>query len=289
MDNNITKTCTKCGVTYSVTHFQRCSRNKDGLSHHCEECRHAYYLMRQEKVIQAVREYRAKNRDAILARNKLRYLRDRHKHAERGAKYREQRREQLREYATRYYQENRDVSLKKRRQYALENPDKITALNRRYYAENREQLKAYRRRYIRLHKDRVQETNRRCLLKHGHLYRAARHRRRARLRELPSTFTGEYWLLCLDYWHFTCAVCGSQLRDLFGEVEPHADHWIALTYKGADNPGTTPENMLCLCSTCNLSKNKKDPVIWLNERYPKHKAKKILKRITDYFEWIKQQ
>ncbi|MDQ7034342.1 MAG: hypothetical protein Q9P01_05755 [Anaerolineae bacterium] len=56
-----------------------------------------------------------------------------------------------------------------------------------------------------------------------------------------------------------------------------------------DCPGTVVENMICLCSSCNLSKNATLPDEWLNRKYGKRKAKQILERIEDYFDWVRNQ
>lgn len=108
-------------------------------------------------------------------------------------------------------------------------------------------------------------------------------RRKARKRNLPDTFTKEQWIACLEYFHYCCAVCGNQLRDLFGNVEPHADHWIPLSYEGDGNPGTVAENMVCLCNGCNRSKWNKLPDEWLIERFGTRKANQILARVQAYF------
>lgn len=108
-----------------------------------------------------------------------------------------------------------------------------------------------------------------------------------RKRSLPNTLTGDDWLLCLDYWHYCCAVCGSQLRDLFGDIEPNIDHWIPIN--NPDCPGTIPTNIICLCEACNKSKGDTPAKQWLDQRYGKRKAAEILKRINDYFDWINQQ
>lgn len=108
-----------------------------------------------------------------------------------------------------------------------------------------------------------------------------------RKRSLPNTLTVDNWLKCLEYWHGCCAVCGGQLRDLFGYVEPNIDHWIPLN--SPDCPGTIPTNIICLCESCNKSKGDAPANQWLISRYGKRKANTILKRIEAYFEWIKQQ
>lgn len=111
--------------------------------------------------------------------------------------------------------------------------------------------------------------------------------RRARKRSLPDTFTESQWIACLEYHHYTCAVCGNQLIDLFGNV-PHADHWIPLAYNGDDNPGTVATNMICLCSACNLSKRDTMPDVWLKAQYGTRKANEILRRVKIYFISINQ-
>lgn len=163
-------------------------------------------------------------------------------------------------------QSERERGKRRRKKYALErlNPDSLRRESERRYRSE------YRRR-------------------NSHTVIAYSQHRRARIRTLPARWNGQDWERCLDYWHCTCAVCGGQLRDLFGEIEPHADHWIPLNYKGADNPGTVPENMICLCNKCNLSKQDKLPDEWLIGIHSKRKANEILERIAAYFEYMKGQ
>ena len=138
--------------------------------------------------------------------------------------------------------------------------------------------------YQKKHPEKTRLYARRTYNKHPERSILNYHRYRSRKRNLPDTWTKEHWKFCLDYWHHCCAVCGKQLRDLFGEIKPHADHWIPVSYQGEDNPGTVPENMICLCSKCNFSKHDYMPTDWLISRYGKRKANKILKRINGYFE-----
>lgn len=145
------------------------------------------------------------------------------------------------------------------------------------------------REYSRRNKKRLAEYHREYNAKNPSRRRVNYHNRRARQHSLPDTFTYIQWNACLEYWHGCCAVCGNQLRDLFGDVIPHADHWIPITYQGAGNPGTVPTNMICLCNSCNCSKNDSVPEQWLVKRFGKRKANVIIQRIEAYFEWVKQQ
>lgn len=112
-------------------------------------------------------------------------------------------------------------------------------------------------------------------------------RYRARKRNLPDTFTVEDERRMMGYWHNSCAVCGIGLEGLFDFTQRHVDHWIPLNSLAC--PGTTPDNMLPLCESCNLSKNRTPPDEWLTGRYGDKEAQKILRRVERYFKWVKQQ
>lgn len=102
----------------------------------------------------------------------------------------------------------------------------------------------------------------------------------ARKRQLPDTLTKQEWLTCLEYFNYACAVCGIS----FDDTIPHADHWIPLASDKCT--GTVATNMICLCKSCNSSKNSRMPDVWLEWKYGIHQANVILKRIETYFESI---
>ena len=115
-------------------------------------------------------------------------------------------------------------------------------------------------------------------------------RRAARKKSLPDNFTKEQWQRALDYFNGCCAVCGRQLADLFGEHKSAADHWIPLTLESC--PGTVALNIVPLCqgvNGCNQSKGNHNAEDWLTRKFGKRKAKQIMKRIDDYFEWVKHR
>lgn len=117
--------------------------------------------------------------------------------------------------------------------------------------------------------------------------------RRARELALPNTLTSAQWQRCLEYWGYRCAVCG-KLCGLWTIIS--ADHWIAVSDKRLDNPGTVATNIIPLCHPtkdgsggCNLSKQGKDPLSWLTKAYGKRKANEITHRIEKYFDWVREQ
>lgn len=161
---------------------------------------------------------------------------------------------------------------------------KLEVLNRRA-VKNREYHRRKAREYYHAHKDRIKASA--STEKGKRLAIIWHNRRRARKQALPDTWTLLHWKLALEYWYGCCAVCGRQLRDLFGTHKPAADHWIPLT--SPDCPGTIPTNMIPLChgeGGCNNSKGAKMPEEWLSERYSKQKVHEILNHIELYFEWI---
>jgi len=112
----------------------------------------------------------------------------------------------------------------------------------------------------------------------------------ARKRGLPDDFTVDQWQRCLDYFNHCCAVCGRQMKDLFGTHTVAMDHWIPLS--SPDCPGTVAHNIVPLChgeGGCNNSKGAKIPETWLKKRFGGRKAKAIVARIEAYFDWLRQQ
>lgn len=110
--------------------------------------------------------------------------------------------------------------------------------------------------------------------------------KRARdLYHLPDGFSLEDWQQALDYFHGCCAVCGRQGKDLFGEIQITIDHWIPMSQGGRN----TPDNIIPLCygnGGCNSTKNKTMPETWLNKKFGRHKAKKILEKVEAFFDWV---
>jgi len=85
--------------------------------------------------------------------------------------------------------------------------------------------------------------------------------RNARKRLMPNTFTTEEWQHALNYFCGCCAVCNRQLNDMFGEYRAAIDHWIPLSYKGDDNPGTVANNIVPLCHGSGGCNNRKGSII----------------------------
>lgn len=186
-------------------------------------------------------------------------------------------REEKREYARQHRINNPEYQAN----YRLEHADEIRLTRKKYNVEHREQNSiSYSKWLIRTGYKRVHS-------------KTSVIRRRARKRGLPDTFSDSDRQRCLEYWDYTCCVCGR--REGFWHTLAK-DHWIPLTDPQPDNPGTVSWNIVPMCHAikgsngqgdCNHSKFNRHPSEWLEGKFGKRKAKQVLERVQRYFEWVK--
>jgi hypothetical protein len=146
--------------------------------------------------------------------------------------------------------------------------------------------------YVATHPEEASNAKKRWAIANRQQYlknqRVAQARRRARKLGLPDTFTKEDEDFLLQYWHYTCAVCGAE-RGIYNDIV--LDHWIPIASPAC--LGTIPGNIVPLCQAtkncpsdilaCNNRKSSKDPVVWLVATYGERKAKVKLKAIETFF------
>lgn len=262
-----TKQCTKCGEAKPATneYFHNDKTRPAGLFPQCKVCTYA-----------ASRSYREKNKDAIKDRNK-RYVREN--------------RERIRPKRKIYYDKTRDVRIRQSREWAEANKDRVVQRRKEYHQKNKEYIvkktkewrinnpEKFKAQNAQYHKDnpKTPEQN-----------RVYRQRRAARKQELPRTFTPAQWQRAIEYFGGNCAVCERPLNGLFHEA--HADHWIPLS--NPESPGTVATNIVPLCGQshgCNNSKHAHLPAQWLQTKFGKRLANKIIARVEQYFDWVRDQ
>jgi 5-methylcytosine-specific restriction endonuclease McrA len=144
---------------------------------------------------------------------------------QRAKKQREERIDECREKARASYQKRKQI---------------ILAQQRFYYQQNREQVKASNARWRAANPEKVRE-----------IVRTVGNRRRARLANSLATLTVQQWAAILELYQGRCAYCGTS-----GKMEQ--DHVIPVSRGG----GTTAENIVPACGTCNRSKNARTPEEW---------------------------
>lgn len=172
--------------------------------------------------------------------------------------------------ARRLEQEHPGRKLQYNRQWQRSHRDHVNARNRKSTAKHRERiLKEQREKY---------RSDPESHVRKGIAYA----RRKARQFGLPIAFTSRDWRHALNYFQGRCAVCG---RPPGFWHTLAMDHWIPIS--SPDCPGTMAINIIPLChgiGGCNNSKHDKPPEQWLIQNFGERKAKKILKRIHDYFD-----
>ena len=273
--------------------FHKDSSRRNGLASYCKACVKKYCQDNSERLSENSRQWRVENQERFNEYH-------RQYHQEHPRPYSGET-----ESHKRYRQENWDKVYATQKKWRAKNPDKRKEQDRRYrerhpgrhvrkiykyrYRPNSEKDRQRSRQYRQNNLEKVRERERRYRQENQDKRRAQAQRRRAKRIDLPAHFTAFDEARALEYFNGRCAVCERPLRDLFGEISPHFDHWIALSDPRLGNPGTVPENMLPLCNKCNLSKSNHDPIEWLTRQYHKRKVEQIIKRIETFFEWVKQQ
>ena len=141
--------------------------------------------------------------------------------------------EYFRAHAKTYYEKNKDIILAKHKAYRQSPEGKATIK----IAKKAYRVKAYNQTPERKAKEKIRVQ-----------------KRIAQKNALPATFTIEDWWYCLKYFDHKCAYCQEPFRD----TTPHQEHFIPLSLDGS----YTPDNIICACPSCNLSKCSNLPEDW---------------------------
>lgn len=271
--------CPRCEQLFELNevNFNRDKHKKNGFANHCRACQalywKEYYERNREKISKNKKEWSSANPDKVKAQKKRSHERCKEKNNARSAKWMRENRERVREYDRIYYRENIDKVKERVRIWNEANPERVRARNQRNYYADIERSRAAKRGY-----------KPRNPVHYRAVVQAAKTRRVARQRGLPDVFSAADWRRALDYFEHKCAVCGRP-AGLWHKLS--ADHWIPLSSPNC--PGTVVTNIVPLChglGGCNTSKQDKDAAEWLALHYAKRDVARILKRITDYFEWV---
>lgn len=256
----------------------------DGLQYNCIACAKVSSKSskdaHREQIREAGRNRRGLDHEAILAREKQ-YRENNHGKVIQATKdWRDRNPDKVKKYSKNYYAEHTDERIEYTRVYRLGHPAQIKESRRAGRLRNPE---VERQRYVDWAK------------RNPSAVKEKSDKRRARKRALPFSFYKKDWQQCLEYWDYQCCVCGRSIGLWHFIVR---EHWIALTDKRVDNPGTVPSNIVPMCHSrkgaspsdagCNNTKYNSDPIAWLEHRLGKRKASAKIKEIQSYFEWIKQ-
>jgi hypothetical protein len=166
------KLCSRCGHVKPTSEFLLDNSSKDGLAYRCKECARAHHrewsAKNRERInaknresyhkdVEASREYgkakalrlRTENREHYREADSRRYWKDPQAAREVEASYRNKNREAVNDKARRYYSRNREVCGERKRSYCERNPEKVRDTKRRYTEANRQKVRDYHREYLR--------------------------------------------------------------------------------------------------------------------------------------------
>ena len=164
--------------------------------------------------------------------------------------------------------EYRAANREKIAEYCAANAERINARSAEYYAANRERLNARSAEYYAANREKIAEyyaANAERIKARSAEYRNANpdknatnsRNRRARKRNADGKHTAADIRAIFDKQQGLCANCQTKLFKS-GSKKYHIDHIMPLALGGSN----WPENLQCLCPSCNLSKGAKHPDEW---------------------------
>ena len=145
-----------------------------------------------------------------------------------------------------YYDANKSRLLASNKAWKTANPEKVKAASKAWDAKNAEKRVSAKKTWGDANKDKVRGYYRKYREANPEACKAARHRRRARLRNANGSHTAEDIRRLLVLQKSKCACCKSNIAEGY-----HVDHIQPLS-KGGSNDWL---NLQLLCPTCNMQKH----------------------------------
>jgi len=152
------------------------------------------------------------------------------------------------------------ISERNRETYAA-NPEKFAAIKRVYRAENPEKVAACKRKHYAAHKDKFDARELEYRKSNPEMFATRSRNRRGRIRNADGSHTQSDVVSIYKSQRGLCASCHSKLFKS-GKQKYHVDHIMPLVLGGSN----LPENLQCLCPSCNLSKGAKHPDVWAKQQ-----------------------
>lgn len=291
------KTCTKCKQTKDLSEYYSDKRASDGKASMCKVCNLSYRTKNVGKNahLKEIPDEPEGMRFCVACKTMKTLVDfDTETHTKKGkttTHYRRHCRICRASEVAEYNKEHPEISRAAKAKWLLDNP----AYHTNYRAKNLSELLRKARDRYRADpvKANLQVANaRRKKPEHYKmLNRNKTHNRRVAMAGLPKGFKQKDWVKCLAYFGNRCAVCGQEPdRNILIAM----DHWIPIN--NPNSPGHVPTNVVPLCHArykhhnpdhkcCNNSKGAKNPVEWLQDKYPLE-AQAILDRIQTYFDLL---
>jgi len=255
------KKCKRCGCIKPRTHFNNCTRAKDGLQVACRDCDIKYKNQRRKELrdmpkvvvtekacsrcgaVKPIDDFPVESYsvDGRKAHCKECHARDqRERYARNPEKYKA--------YEHRRYKIRRQEAIGRARRWYRENTERRREWHREYYLKNSDRIKGASREWYENNQDRVHETRKLWRESNREKCRAISKRHKMIRRSLPGLHTEGQWVqLCLLIGG-KCPRCGKR-RKLT------EDHIIPITWDGSTD---WIDNIQPLCRACNASKSNRE-------------------------------
>ena len=189
--------------------------------------------------------------------------------------YREENKEYLAKHNAEYRKANWDSFMKNKKAYEELNRELLAEKRKKYYQKNKEQISKKKKEYTEKNKVKYAKYHLEYARRNVDKCKIKQHKRKAKLKSLPSTLTKNQWDDTVSHFNNSCAYCGS-------EEQIQQEHFVPLS-KGGE---FTHNNIIPACMKCNCSKQDQDFFEW----YPNHKnySKKREKTILKYLGYDKK-
>lgn len=221
------KTCTKCKVCKPLSEFDRSNTTKAGYCARCKACASEYNRRRYEE-----------NKEAIKARGIAWYAANKARMKVAKAAYCAANAETVAAKKAAWRAENKERVSSAKVAWKKANPDSYI----NYYQRNKERLRVIRAIWRDANRDRAQE------------YRS---NRRARKSETLGSLSKGLSQRLFSLQRGLCPCCKLPLGEDY-----HMDHIVPLALGGTN----TDENMQLLRAVCNLRKNAKHPIDYMQSK-----------------------
>lgn len=131
------KKCGRCQTVKASGEFSRCKSRGDGLHTRCKACAREHYLSRRPAAIANMKEYRERNRETLLPKQRANWAANRDARLAKQREYQAANKEALRESDRRYRVQNKEKVAEKNRKNYLANKPARAEYARTWSAERR--------------------------------------------------------------------------------------------------------------------------------------------------------
>lgn len=235
------KVCNKCGTQKEFNEFYSNNQTRDGRGSSCKECVRARSAERRRRNPKPKKEREVRIEGFRLLPKGMRKCGECSKVKEKCLFYKDSSRASG---VSNNCKECLNAYLKKRRR---ERSLELLEARRAWTERNRERLREQYKEYAGANRERLNITE---------------SRRRARKKGLPDTLTLEEMEKITKEFGGKCSICSEEYE--------HLDHFIPIA---TGCGGTTYENIVPMCASCNISKGAKNPFVWAKQLSEKERER----------------